>query len=169
MLSNMSKRLLAIALATAAATPTSATGQTAYVFEQPISLELAEGYEMRIDPSQQYVTIISLAESRPPSATGIWVPSEVEAQVAGKELLIEIEARSGLAGISTSLAAAYYTYGSGNSGVLFFEVKPEFTTISFRYSAPPKAGEPDVDLLAIYPGVPDSEIDVRAVRIIVTE
>lgn len=93
--------------------------------------------------------------------------SELEEKFSGRQVAIDISARSSLENGADHLSAAYFTQGVGNSGWRELPLESEFSRATFEFKVPERKGEPGKDFLGLVPGKlgQGGSVDIRSVQI----
>tara|TARA_R110002073_G_scaffold120761_9_gene262932 strand:+ start:720 stop:1334 length:615 start_codon:yes stop_codon:yes gene_type:complete len=91
--------------------------------------------------------------------------ADIEAQFSGKTVRITVRARPADDRGAMQIAMNYSAGRVGESGWRIFDLKPEFSDLSFDYDVPRIEGDQGVDYLGIRPVVPNKSRAVLIERI----
>jgi hypothetical protein len=92
--------------------------------------------------------------------------ADLEKQFAGRRLRVTVRLRPADQRGAEQVQINYSAGRAGESGWQVFDLRPDFSDVSFEYDVPPVVGEQGVDYLAIRPFVPDKTRAVVVEQII---
>jgi hypothetical protein len=136
-----------------------------------IPLIARKGFSVAADKQGGFTRLSWTSEATVKDKIGIGaflqLSSELEENFSGKQIAIDISARSSPQNGADHLSAAYFTQGVGNSGWRELPLESEFSPATFEFKVPERKGEPGKDYLGLVPGKlgQGGSVDIQSVQI----
>lgn len=134
------------------------------------SLTVSPGSELVFDPEGNFVTLSQYSaygDGTPSVGVFATLGPDYEQAFAGQTLRIVVRARASGTDPLKSLHTAYYPMEANSSRWREFTLSPDWENHTFFFKAPVTTAEPNVDLMAIFPGWAGEQkkMDLAMIRI----